>query len=306
LSLLACSSISSTVEDPTAIPGDSPTTGGDALTVAVMPFVNETEEPELESLLRKSFYNHFSSKTYRDIELSAVDRGLAVWEKENARSWKALSTEELGDLLQTDIVIYGKVQDYEKLFMGIYSQISMKAQIEMVNCTSGEGIWWKTLVKRSHDGGVPFDLFGIVPAALRSGFHMKKERTLDLIDRINRDLMKEIPTPSASPLPDTVMDIQVASFLDESLAQGLRSELKDKGFSSRIETVVVKDRIWRRVLIGPFHRTEEARKVRKQLEERTPYQPILLHHGPEPAPEKEAPAGKRIEEEIGGTKESSS
>ncbi|MBN2124421.1 MAG: DUF799 family lipoprotein [Deltaproteobacteria bacterium] len=264
--------------------------GGGPVRVAVLPFQNETTEPDLETLMRMSFYNHFSSKSYRDIELSQVDRALQVWENDTSKSWKTLSPAELGKLLETDVVIYGKVQEYKKLFLGIYSQIALKAQVEMVDCTSGEGLWWKTLMKRSHDGGVPFDLFGVVPAALRSGFHMKKERTLDLIDRINRELMEAIPSPPESALTPTAIDLQVASFLDETLAQGAMSELTQKGLSPRIETVMVKDRLWHRILVGPFPNSEEAEKVRKGLEEGTTYRPIFLYRMAEQA-------GKGVSEE---------
>ncbi|MBP1742850.1 MAG: hypothetical protein H6Q48_5143, partial [Deltaproteobacteria bacterium] len=41
-----------------------------------MPFDNLASDEEMGSVVRRSFYNHFSSKNYRDIELGAVDRAL--------------------------------------------------------------------------------------------------------------------------------------------------------------------------------------------------------------------------------------
>ena len=41
--------------------------------VAVMPFQNDTQEIGIANQVRKAFYNHFSSKPYRDVELPVVD-----------------------------------------------------------------------------------------------------------------------------------------------------------------------------------------------------------------------------------------
>ncbi|PIQ45344.1 MAG: hypothetical protein COW04_08150, partial [Deltaproteobacteria bacterium CG12_big_fil_rev_8_21_14_0_65_43_10] len=42
-------------------------------TVAVLPFVNKTKSDEAFEIVRKSFYNHFSSLPYVDRELYKVD-----------------------------------------------------------------------------------------------------------------------------------------------------------------------------------------------------------------------------------------
>ena len=41
--------------------------------VAVLPFQNDTEERGIANQVRKAFYNHFSSKPYKDIEPSILD-----------------------------------------------------------------------------------------------------------------------------------------------------------------------------------------------------------------------------------------
>jgi hypothetical protein len=67
LLLLSCSSLGSQramdSTSPAWLPKDEPPP-----TVAVMPFDNLTSDEEMGTLVRKSFYNHFSSKNFRDIE----------------------------------------------------------------------------------------------------------------------------------------------------------------------------------------------------------------------------------------------
>jgi len=249
-----------------------------AIKVVILPFENGTSEKEMEVLVRRSFYNHFSSKRYHDIELDEIDRALEEIGKTSTKTWRDLTPSALGQLFHTDLVIYGKVMEYNKIFLGLYSQIAMTVQVEMVGCKSGEGLWRKTVTKRSHDGGVPFSLFGLIPSTLRSGFHMKNERTLDLIDRINRELMELIPDPpSPSPSPYFV-EIQIASFLDRELAQKALKELQGQGFSPRVETVMIGDRLWHRILLGPYSDLNEAEKTRETLKKDSKFQPIFLHH----------------------------
>jgi hypothetical protein len=247
-------------------------------TVVIMPFENLTDEPELEVLLRRSFYSHFSPKNYRDIELAEVDRALETLRSASSKTWKDLSPTDLGEFFHADFIIYGKVMEFQKVFAGIYSQIALKVEVEMVECSTGKGIWWKTIMKRSHEGGLPFSLFGVIPEAVRSGWHMKRERTLDLVDRINREFAELIPDPPGPLVSTFFVDIQVGSFLEKGLALKIQQELQDKGLSPRVETVTIGDRTWHRVLLGPYREMAEAEKVRAAVSENPNFKPIYIYH----------------------------
>ena len=248
--------------------------------MAVMPFDNLTSDEEIGTLVRKSFYNHFSSKNFRDVELSTVDQGLESIQKANSGAWRDVAPEALGKYLHADSVIYGKVKDYQKLFLGVYSQIALSVEVEMVDCRNGRGVWWKTKTKRSHEGGIPLEWFSLMSAAARSGFHMQQERTLDLVERICRDLVAEIPEPSAPPGRPLSVDIQIASFLEKSGAASAVEECKRIGFEPRVETVRLADRTWYRVLLGPYKEIPVAERDKKLLAERTKFQSIFVHHSP--------------------------
>lgn len=279
LILLSCSSFSSQRSidsvSPAWIPKDAPPP-----TVAIMPFDNLTSNEEMGSLVRKSFYNHFSSKNYKDTELSTVDRALESIQRRQAGTWRELPPETLGKYLHADFVIYGKVKDYQKLFLGIYSQITLTVEVEMVNCRNGKGVWWKTETKRSHEGGIPLELLSLLSATARSGLHLQQETTLDLVERISRDLVAEIPEPAATPGGPLSVDIQIASFLEKSRAVASVEECKHIGFEPRVETVQVADRTWYRVVLGPYREVPLAERDKKLIAERTKFQPIFVHHIP--------------------------
>jgi hypothetical protein len=246
----------------------------------VMPFENYTSEKDIDVLVRKSFYNHFSSKNYHDIELNEVDSVLEILEKTSSQKWRELPASSLCGLFRSDFVIYGRVKEFMKEFFGIYSRISLRVEVEIVEGRSERVVWSSSVIKRSHEGGVPFSLFGIVPAALRSSLHMKKERTLDLIENVNREVVEGIPDPPCPSVAARFIDIQVASFTDKNRALKTVNELELKGLKPRIETVSLRDRLWHRVLLGPYFRLSDAVEIRKKIHRHTPFHPILVHKNP--------------------------
>jgi TolB-like protein len=277
-SLLSCSTLPFWGERRPDIPewlrGDLPKK------VAILPFENVTQDPELQDLVRRSFYSHFSLKNYSDLELKEVDRALQILLSKSSTPWKELSPQALGELFQADFLIYGKVIEYSRFYAGIYSQVSLKVQVEMVESRSGNGVWWKAAGKRSHEGGIPFSIFGLIPEAVRSGLHMSRERTLDLVERLSREIVADIPDPPLADSSPYFLDVQVGSFLDTELAMKARDEVTGKGHQARVESVQVGDRTYHRVLIGPFREAAEAEAVRSFLSEKG-FKPILIHHRPE-------------------------
>jgi len=277
--ILSCSFFSSQRAidsvSPDWLPKDGPTPS-----VAIMPFDNLTSDEEMGTLVRKSLYNHFSSKNYRDIELSTVDRALESIQRTQAGTWREVPPETIGKYLHTDYVMYGKVKDFQKLYYGVYSQIVLTVEVEMVECRNGKGVWWKTETKRSHDGGIPIEVWSLLSATVRSGLHMQRERTLDLIERISRDLVAEIPEPAASPGGPLSVDIQIASFLEKSRAAATVEECRRIGFEPRVEAVQITDRTWYRVVLGPYGEVPAAERDKKLIAEKTKFQPIFVHHSP--------------------------
>ena len=245
-----------------------------------MPFDNLTSDEDVGSVVRKSFYNHFSSKNYRDIELGAVDRALESIQRTQSGTWREVPPETLGKYLHADYVIYGRVKDYQKIYWGIYSQLALTVEAEMVECTNGKGVWWKTETKRSHDGGIPIELWSLMSATVRSGLHMQQEKTLDLVERISRDLVAEIPEPAASPGGPLTVNIQIAAFLEKNRAAATVEECRGIGFEPRVETVQITDRTWYRVLLGPYKEIPAAERDGKLIAERTKFQPIFVHPSP--------------------------
>ncbi len=249
----------------------------------IMPFSNDTMENGIEILTRTSFYNAFSSKNYLDVELMDVDRGLTVLTQNRSLSWMDLAPSTIADFFHADYVIYGSVKDFRRLFLGIYAQISITLNLKVVDADSGNIFWEKVFTKRSHEGGLPFDALSIIPAALRSGLHLKEDKTLALVDRANRELVEQIPEPAIFPVDSYFVDIQVASFTKQDHAEQVLRMFQRQSLNTRIETVTLDDRKWYRIMIGPYYYLPKAHEMRIKIKHETFFEPILVHHYPKAA-----------------------
>lgn len=109
---------------------------------------------------------------------------------------------------------------------------------------------------------------------------MQQERTLDLVERINRDLVAEIPEPSVPQGGPPSVDIQIASFLEKNRANTTVEECKRIGLEPRIEVVQFTDRTWYRVVLGPYTEIPAAERDKKLIAESTKFLPIFVYHAP--------------------------
>ena len=54
--------------------------------VAIMPFTNDTQEIGIANQVRKTFYNHFSSKPYGGVKLQVIDEKIVQLEKSTGKT----------------------------------------------------------------------------------------------------------------------------------------------------------------------------------------------------------------------------
>ncbi|NIA08574.1 MAG: hypothetical protein GWP10_02070 [Nitrospiraceae bacterium] len=249
-------------------------------TVVILPFLNNTSKTNMGTLVRKSFYDSFSSKNYHDLELGEVDSVLKALQNTSSKSWTNLPPSTLGDLFRADFVIYGRVEEFRKIFLVLYSQIALKVEIEMVECKTKSIVFRKTLLMRSHEGGLPLSISDIVLATIRSGLQMKKRDTLDLIDRVNRKLVADIPNPPLPLITPFLAEIQVASFLEKRKAFATSREFEREGLRPKVEAAVISDHLWYRILLGPYYDSSEAKRIRDRIAGTSQFHPILIHYYP--------------------------
>ncbi|MCX8011918.1 MAG: DUF799 family lipoprotein, partial [Desulfobacterota bacterium] len=167
-------------------------------TVAILPFANKTNQVDLPKLVRVGFCGHFSPLPFNDRELDEVDKNLTLIEKEQKKSFDELSSQELGSFLGAEILIYGEVTDYTKIYAGVYSQIGVGAKIKMVDAQSSQTIWEDAYNTRFHEGNIPMNQFLAVFSLLKTGANIRSVQELRTIDDLCRNLVARIPKVSLS------------------------------------------------------------------------------------------------------------
>lgn len=165
-------------------------------TVAVLPFDNKTTKEDAFEVVRKSFYNHFSSLNFIDRELFKVDEILQRKGLDSPEKLNAAKPQELGKLLNVDAVVYGEITHYDRLYLALYSQVTVGAKLKMVDVKTGKSLWTAEDKASKRTGGISASPVGLVLTAISTALIMRRIELLRSSDDLFRDLIKTIPNPT--------------------------------------------------------------------------------------------------------------
>lgn len=174
-------------------------------TIAVLPFVDVSKSQKGTEIVRRGFYNHFSSLPYKDMELFQVDQLLKKAGLYDPESLSTIAPEKLKDILNVDAVVMGTISNFDKLFAGIYSQVSVGAEIKIID-TTGQFLWSGEHVVRIRQGSLPTSPIGIIAAIISASMNIRDVQLLRACDDLFRDMVKTIPAikPAKAHIPPTI------------------------------------------------------------------------------------------------------
>jgi len=167
-------------------------------TIAILPFVDQSKSQEGTEAVRRGFYNHFSSLPFRDMELVQIDHLLRKAGLHDPEQLSATSPEKLKHILNVDAVIYGTISNFDKIFAGIYSQVSVGAEIKMYEAATGQFLWSGQHVVRIHQGSLPTSPIGIISSIISAAMNVRDIQLLRACDDLFRDMVKTIPAIEAA------------------------------------------------------------------------------------------------------------
>jgi hypothetical protein len=166
------------------------------VTVAVLPFMDQSRKKEGAVAVRKGFYNHFSSLPFKDMELQRVDNLLMKANLSDPEAIFKASPQELGKLLNVDAVVFGEISNFDKLFAVMYSQVAVGAEIKMFDTKTGNFLWSGQHTVRIHEGGLSVTPFGIIATVIATAMNVRDIQLLRACDDLFRDMVKTIPVPT--------------------------------------------------------------------------------------------------------------
>lgn len=111
-------------------------------TVAVLPMLNQTNDVEGPEYVRVEFDKRLSRYFYVNKLLKDIDQLLKDQMGITLGAQLDMTTsQQLGELLNVDAVIYGTLMNFETQITGIYNVKKVRAKFKMVNTKTGEIIW---------------------------------------------------------------------------------------------------------------------------------------------------------------------
>jgi len=166
--------------------------------VAIVPFVNRTSNPEAASVVRKMFYNFFSSLNYLDLEPFVIDDNLKRNELyQSVLAGEAITAARLGQLLGVDAVIYGEVLNLGKTYALVYSDNAAGLKARMVRCDNEQVIWELEHHVRIQEGDVPLSLTGLAATIVKTAISHHKASYLQSAAELCMQMIATIPNPEA-------------------------------------------------------------------------------------------------------------
>jgi len=194
--------------------------------VAILPFENLTsntdqdEKDEEVQIIRKTFSNHFSSRGYQTQWAKVTDSLLQEKGYSDPEEIAKLPLKTIGDITKAEAIIYGQLTHFDRIFLGVYSQIAVGAKLKMVDVKSGKVLWEDENVSREHSGGFSIEPLGMALTLASNALALRKIEVLGAAENLCREMVTNIPLAS---LETIARQPTITLLVNESFNQMLKS-----------------------------------------------------------------------------------
>jgi hypothetical protein len=166
--------------------------------VAILPFANHTSNPEATIIVRKMFYNFFSSLNYLDLEPSFVDEKLKKKDfYQKITSGDVVSPQQLGHILGVDAIVFGEVLSLGKIYAVLYSDTQASLKARMVSCYSGQTIWQLEYTAHLRSGEVPLSITGLAAALVKTAISHQRATVMQAASKLCMQMIATVPNRPA-------------------------------------------------------------------------------------------------------------
>lgn len=158
----------------------------------------ESENPA--GVVRRGMYNHIASLPFRDLELYNTDKLLKNAGFKDIRKVEAVIAEnpkKLKSILGVDAAITGRVTHFDRIFVGIYSQIAVGVEVKMWDLKTGNLLWRAKHVSRAHAGGLSVSPIGLVIATVAAVWNLRATEMMSQTDDLFREIISTIDLPES-------------------------------------------------------------------------------------------------------------
>jgi len=163
--------------------------------VCVLPFADKITVPGLANQVRQSFAGHLSIKHFADAELHDIDSRLEIL----GSKWQASSAQDLGRTLGCNALVYGEVTQASRLYLALYSQLTLEGSILLVDTETGQTLVKETYATKFRSAGLPLSPLSIIPDAIKNLNNLSDVQMVRAVDDLGRNLADKVPDLPALP-----------------------------------------------------------------------------------------------------------
>ena len=154
--------------------------------------------------------------------------------------------------------------------------------IEIIDTKTLQTVWKDSIISKKHDGGLPTSIFDIPFISFSSGMNIGDTSTFDIVENTCRILAYRIPsylTKNKKVIKNKGNNVncflQTGSFLDKTKSIALLKKLRNMELPAFIKQFNDKNKIWYRVLLGPFESLQETNMLRDKIKNKLKVTPII-------------------------------
>ncbi len=164
--------------------------------LAVLPLVPPaTGKEDPAKILGNMIYGVITATPYDVLKPQLVEERLARAGLADPRVAAAKPPAELAKVLGVDGIIYGEMTHYDRLYLAVYSQVAAGAHIRLVDARSGQTLFERSEVSRSHEGNVPTNPMSAAITIIQTALNLREIQLIRACDDLVRDLTKGLPLP---------------------------------------------------------------------------------------------------------------
>jgi hypothetical protein len=161
--------------------------------IAILPFTVASSDVDADAWrrakqVRHAIYAHLAPLPPRDVELARVDALLDGLSPAARRSYPLL-----GRRLACDALLLGTLLESRERYLGLYSEIAVGAELELVRASDGEVLWQAHHIASSRGGALPISPMSALEGVISAASNLLGEERARVTDDLARRLVRALP-----------------------------------------------------------------------------------------------------------------
>lgn len=152
-------------------------------------------------VVRRGMYNHIASLPFKDLELYNTNKRLKNAGLDNTRQIDELladNPQKLRSILGVDAAFTGRITHFDRIYVGIYSQIAVGCEVKLWDLKTGNLLWRAKHIQRAHGGGLSLNPIGLVMATVASVWNLRHTEMMSQTDDLFREIVSTIELPESA------------------------------------------------------------------------------------------------------------